>query len=231
MKIGIIGAMDVEVARLKDRLEDLSVSVVAGSTFCEGAIDSTPAVIVKCGVGKVDAAVCVQVLVDLFGVEAVVNTGVAGSLDNRLDIGDVLVSADAVHHDVDVTNLGYAPGEVPGLGTTYFPADERLRKAAVDAVAAVAPEIACVEGRVASGDQFVRSQGEKRRIRDTFGASCAEMEGASIAQAAWMNHVPFVVVRAISDKADGSSQMEYPTFEAAAAEHCAKIVEYMVAHL
>lgn len=106
MKIGIIGAMDVEVARLKDRLEDLSVSVVAGSTFCEGAIGGTPAVIVKCGVGKVDAAVCVQVLVDLFGVEAVVNTGVAGSLDNRLDIGD---------------EPGLRPGRGPRAGNHILP--------------------------------------------------------------------------------------------------------------
>ena len=174
---------------------------------------------------------CAQVLIERFGAQAIINTGVAGSLDARLNIGDVLVSTDAVHHDVDATNFGYAPGEVPGLGVTYFPANERLRKAAADAVRAVAPDVACVEGRVASGDQFVRTQGEKDRIRRTFGASCVEMEGASIAQTAWLNDVPYVIVRAISDKADGSAEVEYPVFEAQAAEHCAKIVSHMVAHL
>lgn len=231
MKLGIIGAMDVEVEHLRGKVVDPTRVKVAGMAFDDGTIGGTPVTVVKCGVGKVDAAVCAQVLIERFGAEAIINTGVAGSLDARLNIGDVLVSTDAVHHDVDATNFGYAPGEVPSLGITFFPADERLRKAAEDAVRAVAPDVACVEGRVASGDQFVRTQGEKDRIRTTFGASCVEMEGASIAQTAWLNDVPYVIVRAISDKADGTAEVEYPVFEAQAAERCAKIVNHMVAHL
>ncbi len=135
----------------------------------------------------------------------------AGPLDARLNIGDVLVSTDAVHHDVDATNFGYAPGEVPSLGIRFFPADAGLRAAAVEApLRAAAPDVACVEGRVASGDQFVRTQDQKDGIQREFDASCVEMEGASIAQTAWLNGVPFVIVRAISDKADGSAEVEYP---------------------
>lgn len=231
MKIGIIGAMQVEVDYLKGKLENAQVSTHAHREFCEGTLGGVPVVVVQCGVGKINAAVCAQVLADLYHVTHLINTGVAGSLNNALNIGDVLVSTDAVHHDMDVTNLGYAPGEVPGLGTVSFEADPALRKAAVEAVHEVAPEISVLEGRVASGDRFVREEEDKRSIKERFGADCCEMEGCSIAQTAWLNGIPFVIVRAISDKADGSSQMDYPTFEKQAAEHCAKIVEYLVAHL
>ncbi|MGN0076864.1 MAG: 5'-methylthioadenosine/adenosylhomocysteine nucleosidase [Parafannyhessea sp.] len=231
MKIGIIGAMDVEVRHLRDAVQDGTTTTVAGMVFDDGTIGGTPVTVVRCGVGKVDAAMCAQVLIDRFGVDRIINTGVAGSLDARLNIGDVLVSTDAVHHDVDATNFGYALGEVPSLGIRFFPADAGLRAAAVEAVRAAAPDVACVEGRVASGDQFVRTQDQKDRIKREFDASCVEMEGASIAQTAWLNGVPFVIVRAISDKADGSAEVEYPVFEAKAAEHCARIVRHMVAHL
>lgn len=234
MKVGIIGAMEVEVEHLIGQLEGPTAKNpihLAGMAFHEGTLGDVSVVVVQSGVGKVDAAVCAEALIEHFRCTHVINTGVAGSLNNKLDIGDVLVSTDAVHHDMDVTNLGYQPGEVPGLGTVAFPADEGLRKAATEAVAAVAPEISSLEGRVASGDQFVRSDEEKARIKATFGADCCEMEGASIAHACWLNQVPFVIVRAISDKADGSGSVDYPVFEKEAAEHCAKIVEYMVAHL
>lgn len=231
MRIGIIGAMQVEVDYLKGRLRDAQVSSHAGREFCEGTLGGVPVVIVQCGVGKVNAASCAQVLADLFDVTHIVNTGVAGSLNNALNIGDVLVSVDAVHHDVDATNFGYEPGEVPGIGTASFEADAALRQAAVEAVHAVAPEIAALEGRVASGDRFVREDVDKQAIKERFHADCCEMEGCSIAQTAWLNGIPFVIVRAISDKADGSSAVEYPVFERQAAEHCARIVEYLVTHL
>jgi adenosylhomocysteine nucleosidase len=228
MKIGIIGAMDVEVRHLKGNMNVSRVEKRANMEFCEGTIGGMPVVVVQCGVGKVNAAVCVQVLADVFAVTHVINTGVAGSLNNELNIGDVLVSVDAVHHDVDAQVFGYAAGEVPGMGVKSFAADPALRGAAVAAVHAVAPEIGVLEGRVASGDQFVSDPAVKQRIKGTFHADCCEMEGCSIAQTAWLNSLPFVIVRAISDKADGSDIVDYPTFEAQAAEHCAKIVEHMV---
>lgn len=231
LKIGIIGAMAVEVSYLKGQLEDQKTETIAQRDFCEGKLGSTDVVVCECGVGKVNAAMVAQTLCERYGVTHLINTGVAGSLNNAINIGDIVVATDAVHHDMDVCNLGYAPGEVPGMDVVAFPADEMLQKAALEAVAAVAPEISGFSGRVASGEQFVRSQKEKDRIKSTFQADCTEMEGAPIAQVAYLNRVPFVVVRAISDKADGSASVDYPTFEKKAAEHCAKIVEYLVSKL
>lgn len=231
MRLGIIGAMDVEVALLLDRLEGGKVTRLSRMDFHEGTLEGLPVVVVKSGVGKVDAAVCAEVLALRFAVTHVVNTGVAGCLAPDLGVGDVVVSRDAVHHDVDATNFGYAPGEVPGLGTVAFEADRVLAGVAMEAARAAAPDVSCRLGRVASGDQFVRDQATKERIRTTFQADCCEMEGASIAQACWLAGVPFAIVRAISDKADGSSPVEYPAFERKAAHDCAGIVLEMARRL
>lgn len=231
MRLGIIGAMDVEVALLLERLEGDAVTTHARMDFHEGRLQGLPVVVVRCGVGKVNAAVCAEALSARFGVTHVVNTGVAGCLAPDLGVGDVLVSRDVVHHDVDATNFGYAPGEVPGLGAAAFEADEALAGEALEAARAVAPGVTSRLGRVASGDQFVRDQATKDRVRSTFGADCCEMEGASIAQACWLNGIPFVVVRAISDRADGSSPVEYPVFERKAAHDCAGIVLEMAHRL
>ena len=224
MKVGIIGAMEVEVASLKASLQDSKSETVAGMEFCEGTLGGVTAVVVKCGVGKVNAACCVQVLADRFGVDVIVNTGVAGSLDNRIDIGDIVVSTDAVYHDVDATVFGYAPGEVPQMGVKAFPADEGLREKALDAGRKAARGVSVFEGRVVSGDQFISSRERKDWIRKTFGGLCCEMESCAIAQASFVNRLPFVIIRAISDKADESVKVSYAEFEGKAAEHCAGIV-------
>ncbi len=226
--IGIIGAMEVEVDLLRSHLTNRETFERAGMTFDRGLMGEMPTVIARCGVGKVSAAMCVQAMVDLFAVTHVVNTGVAGSLDASINIGDLVVSVDAVHHDMDVTALGYEPGQVPGLEVRAFAADEGLRTAVAKAASVAAPEAAVYEGRVASGDLFVAEPQVKEAIRATFGARCCEMEGAAIAQACWLNGVPFAIVRAISDKADGSDVMDYPTFEAQAAQRCAAIVERLL---
>jgi adenosylhomocysteine nucleosidase len=228
MKIGIIGAMDVEVNHLKQTMHITKTTTVAGQEYCEGTIGETEVVVVKCGVGKVRAGMSVQVLNDLFHVTHIINTGVAGSLNNDLNIGDVLVSKDAVYHDVDATNFGYALGEVPSSGCLYYEADAKLREAAVDAVKNAAGDVNVIEGRVASGDQFIRTKEKKAWIKENFNADCCEMEGCAIAQASYLNQIPFVIIRAISDKADESVQESYDVFEGKAAEHCAKIVAYML---
>ena len=229
-KLGIIGAMEIEVAILKGKLEDAKVTKVGPMEFFEGKLAGCQVVIVMCGVGKVHAAMCTQVLCSNFGVTHIVNTGVAGSLDARLDICDVLVSRDAVQHDMDVTHLGYEVGKVPGLDTTAFPADEMLMKLAFEASEAIRPGHTRL-GRVATGDQFVSSEELKARIIANTGASCTEMEGGAIAQTAYVNHVPFVILRAISDKADGSAELDYPTFERKAASNCAAVTEALAKRL
>lgn len=227
MKIGIIGAMSVEVALLKEKMTQLTVTERCGMEFFEGVLEGTPCVVVQCGVGKVNAALCVQILCDCYEVSHIVNTGVAGSLDAKLDIGDFVVSRDAVYHDFDVRPLGYTIGQVPGFSVREFTADDALISCAISATEQVCPGHACV-GRVASGDQFVSDRQCKERIIADTGAVCTEMEGAAIAHAAWRNGIPFVILRAISDKADDSAQMDYPTFEAIAAKRCATVVQAFV---
>lgn len=224
-KIGIIGAMDVEVKKLKNDMKIARVSKKAGMEFCEGELNGKRAVIVQSGIGKVNAAVCTQILIDVFGVDAVINTGIAGSLNAQIDIGDIVISTDVVHHDVDAVNFGYPLGQIPQMDVFSFQADETLAKKAKEVCEKVNPEIKVFRGRIVSGDQFIAEKSVKDRIVENFQGYCTEMEGAAIAQASYLNQVPFVIVRAISDKADDSASMDYPTFEGQAAEHCVKLVE------
>lgn len=228
-KLGIIGAMDVEVAALKGKMEKPVLSKRAGMEFCEGVLEGLPAVVVQSGVGKVNAAMCAQILCDCFGVTAIINTGVAGSLCNDLDIGDLLVSRDAMYHDVDCHFVDYPVGMVPGMPLT-FEADDTLLAYAFAAAESVNPGHTKI-GRVASGDQFVCQTEQKAQITAVTMAMCTEMEGTAIAQTAFRNAVPFVILRAISDKADDSAQMDYPTFEAIAADRCARVTMAMAKHI
>ena len=222
MKLGIIGAMKVEVETLVEQLENPVSKTIAWSTYYEGKLEGLDVVVVQCGVGKVNAAMCAQTLCNLYGVTHIVNTGVAGSLKTELDIGDLLVSQDAMYHDFEVTALDYPHGKVPGMDVVAFPADERLMTLAFAAAESVNPGHTKM-GRVASGDQFICRKEQKDQIIANTGASCTEMEGAAIAHTAYRNGVPFVILRAISDKADDSAEMDYPTFEAIAARRCAAV--------
>lgn len=230
-KYGIIGAMELEVDTLKSRMEIVRKVEKANMIFFEGKLNGAEVVIVKSGIGKVNAGICVQILCDEFKITHVINTGVAGSLKAFIDIGDIVVSTDACYHDMDATIFGYALGEVPQIGTRFFPADEALREQAILSCKAVNPDIQVHPGRVVSGDQFISSHEAKDRISKNFDAYCTEMEGAAIAHAAYLNSLPFVILRAISDKADDSAEMDYPTFERKAADCCAKLVEDMVGAL
>ena len=230
MKLGIIGAMDVEVATLKQQMTDTTVTTKAGMEFCAGRLEGLDAVVVQCGVGKVNAAMCVQILCDCFEVTHLVNTGIAGSLCADLDIADLVVSTGAMYHDMDVQVFGYPVGQVPGMDVVVFPADEKMTAMAFTAAEAVNPGHTRI-GRVASGDQFVSRKEQKTHIISVSGALCTEMEGAAIAHAAYRNGVPFVILRAISDKADDSANMDYPTFEAIAAHRCAQVTMTMARKL
>ena len=229
-RIGIIGAMDSEVSSLKDSMNIERTETVAGMDFCIGTLDGKDVVVVKCGMGKVNAGICANTMINEFGVDRVINTGVAGSLDNVLDIGDIVISTEAVQHDYDVSPIGFAKGEIPYTGLVSFPADASLITAAEQAVNECAPEIKYVKGRVCSGDQFINTSEQKDRITSEFGGLCCEMEGGAIAQACHLNGVPYVIIRAISDKSDGSQHQEYAEFEQLSAQRCASIVHYLVMH-
>ena len=225
-KLGIIGAMTMEVETLVSSMENAVSKEIAGSTFYEGNLEGLPVVIVQCGVGKVNAALCAQILCTAFGVTHLVNTGIAGSLCAQLDIGDFVVSKDAMYHDFDCVHFGYPYGKVPGMDTVAFPADETMMAYAFSAAEAVHLGHTKI-GRVASGDQFIAEQGKKDFIIEKTQALCTEMEGAAIAQTAYRNKVPFVIIRAISDKADNSAEMDYPTFETLSAHRCAQVTSRM----
>lgn len=230
-KIGIIGAMELEVEQLKAKMNIDRIVKKASMEFFTGTLNNTGVVIVRSGIGKVNAALCVQILADVFNVTHVINTGVAGSLNASLDIGDILVSNDALHHDMDVTIFGYRLGEVPQMGFREFPANAEMVEKAVASCKEVNPDINVRTGRVVSGDQFISSKEIKEKLISEFHGDCAEMEGASIAHGAYLNDIPFVIIRAISDKADDSAEMDYPTFEKAAAVHSARLVEHLIAQL
>ena len=229
-KTGIIGAMEEEVNSLKDSLTNPKVSTVAGMEFCEGKLDGKDVVIVQCGMGKVNAGICANTLINQFDCARVINTGVAGSLDSQIDIGDIVVSVDACQHDFTVEDIGFEKGEIPYTGLSAFPADEAMREKAVEAVHVAVPDIHVFEGRVCTGDQFISSREQKDQILSNFGGLCCEMEGGAIAQACYLNDTPFVIIRAISDKADESEEMNYELFKKDAAEHCAAVVRYMISH-
>ena len=228
MKVGIIGAMEIEVETLKREMSGSRVVKKASMEFFEGKIRDTEVVVVRSGIAKVNAGICVQILCDLFGVTHVINTGAAGSLDARINIGDIVISTDACYHDVDATIFGYKKGEVPQLGVLSFPADKELIEKASGAIKKAVPDLGIFEGRICSGDQFISDPAVKDEIIKEFGAICTEMEGAAIAQACYLNEIPFVIIRAISDKADGSAIMDYPEFEKKAAHDCAALVMEML---
>lgn len=229
--IGIIGAMEEEVEQLAARMEEMKETHKAQMVFKAGKLSGKDVVIVRSGIGKVNAAVCTQILADDFGVDCVINTGIAGSLKAEINIADIVISKDVLHHDMDATGFGYAPGQIPRMETLSFQADEKLIEAAKSVCARVLPNIGVHVGRVASGDQFVSSRDTKKRIAETFDGFCTEMEGAAIAQAAYLNQIPFLIIRAISDKADDSASMDYSEFEKQAIANSVRLILELTAQI
>ncbi len=226
--IGIIGAMEEEVAALKEAMEIEETVEQAAMTFCKGRLCGKEVVVVRSGIGKVNAGICAQILVDRFQADTLINTGIAGSLDAKIDIGDMVISTDAVHHDMDASIFGDPVGQVPRMDTLFFPADEELVEKAVQANEKANPDIHTFTGRVASGDQFIASKQAKDKIVENFRPMCVEMEGAGIAHAAYLNQVSYVIIRAISDKADNSATMDYPTFEKQAITHSVRLMKELL---
>ena len=226
--LGIIGAMEVEVKELREMMENPQAQTVAGMTFYEGTIKGKDVVVVRSGIGKVNAGLCSQILVDRYHVDGIINTGIAGSLRNEINIGDIVLSTTAVQHDMDASGFGSEVGEIPQMGIKEFPTDDTLRELAIKCCQQANPDIQTFSGRIASGDQFISSKEKKNWIHDTFDAYCTEMEGAAIAQAAYLNKVPCLIIRAISDKADDSANRDYSVFEAKAVEHSVRLMAAML---
>ncbi|MDR1687214.1 MAG: 5'-methylthioadenosine/adenosylhomocysteine nucleosidase [Clostridiales bacterium] len=230
--IGIIGAMESEIAQLKNEMEIKSTKKLVNTEFYEGTMTGKNVVLVKCGIGKVNAAVCAQTLINLYNASCVINTGAAGAISGKLNIGDVVVSTDLIQHDFDTSAVGDILGVIPGLSVDSFAADERLIKIAQEAGEEVlAGKNNVFTGRIATGDQFIATKEQKQKIEGSFSAMCAEMEGGAIAQTCWLNNVPFVIVRAISDNADEKATMSFPEFVKLAAKNAACIVRRMITQI
>ena len=220
--IGIIAAMNVEMDGLRAHMENPVSETVSGVEFVRGTIEGREVVTAVCGIGKVFAALCAQTMILRYAPEAVINTGVAGTLTDELSIGNLAVSACVVQHDMDTSAIGDPVGLISGINMVEIPADRAL----TDRLCAAAQTVGVktLTGCIASGDQFVASPGRKTFIADTFSAIACEMEGAAVGQVCYVNRVPFCVLRAISDSADGSSHMDYPVFAQMAAQQSVRLL-------
>ena len=230
--IGIIGAMESEVRTLKEMIQGCETSVVSGMTFYSGKLEGKDIVVVQSGIGKVNAALCAEVLCIKFNVSRVINTGIAGAAGGNLGVFDFVVSSATVYHDFDTTAFGYKLGQVPGM-TEQFTADARMADIAVASFQHTdfSKEHKIMKGIIASGDQFISGGDRKNFIKDNFAPLCVEMEGCAIAHACSVNKVPFIIVRCMSDMADETVEATYSFNEDVCAEASAKFVVEVVKNL
>ena len=224
--IGIIGAMDVEVNELVARLEDKSSENISGITFYTGKLFGKSVVIAKCGIGKVFAATCAEAMIIKYSPRLIINSGVGGALAKDLSTGDIVIADKLCQHDMDTSPIGDPVGLVSGINKIWFETDERA--VSILKIAAESFAFNVKIGSIATGDRFVATKELKDEIVKNFGASACEMEGCAIAQVAFINNIPFVVVRAISDSADGEASMDYPTFLAIAAKNSTQLTLALV---
>lgn len=226
--IGIIGALPEEIEQLLDAMTDTVTLSEGGFTLYQGRLEGKEVLLSQCGIGKVNAAMVTQLLLS-HGAELIIFTGVAGGVDERLKVGDIVVSNDTVQHDVDVTGLGLERGQFPDE-PVFWVADERLRQLAVQK-AREQLDVMVLEGRVASGDQFIASPERVAWLRETFNAACVEMEGASVARVCAKWQTPFVIIRSISDTADDAAGGDYREFTPLAANRAKQVVRAMLKDL
>lgn len=215
MKIGIIGAMKIEIDNLIEDLKEKEVATFAGRNYFSGIINNISVVIVESGIGMVNAAIATQIMIDKFAPDYIINTGIAGSLDTNVHIKDVVVATDAVQHLFDVSKYGYPLGQIPNKNVFSFESDKYL----LEIISGLSLEnISIHHGRIVSGDKFISDDIHKTFLKNTFNALCAEMEGASIAHVCFDNNIPFIIIRSISDNADDNASISYDEFEKIAAD-------------
>jgi len=230
-KIGILGAMDQEVALLKASLDNLTSRSWHHLTFFEGSLHGQQIVLVKCGIGKVASALATTALIELYAPDYVVNTGSAGGFDTDLNIGDVVIGREVKHHDVDLTHFGYAPGQCAGDMPAAYPGNETLINAAQTATENIVG-ITYRTGLICTGDAFIGSDEAADKIRGTFpDMKACEMEGAAIAQTCHILNTPCLVIRSLSDIAGKTSSVSFQEYLETAAKNSAELVMGMVAEL
>lgn len=224
--IGIICAMQIEIDKINEEIENKTTETVSGITFTRGTLYGKDIVTAVCGIGKVFAAICTEAMIIKYNPDVILNTGVAGTLTDKLNICDVAVSASVVQHDMDTSPLGDPVGLLSGINIIEIPADAHVAENMARCVEKIG--LKSLTGTIASGDQFINSADKKAYIRDNFNAVACEMEGGSVGHVCYVNKVPFAVIRAISDGAGDDSHMDYPTFARLAAEKSATAVKLFV---
>lgn len=225
MIIGIIGAMNEEVVELQALMNDIQEEKIGNSSFFKGSLKGKNVVLVECGIGKVNAAICATLMKKYFNVDLLLFTGVAGGVNPNINIGDIVIGTDLVEHDFDATAFGYELGQIPRMAEYKFKADENLKNIAYSSAVKAFGKEKVWEGRIVSGDQFVASPEKIKWLRETFDAYCTEMEGAAVAHVCYTFNLPFLVIRAISDKADDDAKVDYPEFVKLAAKNSKTIIE------
>ena len=227
--IGIIGAMDIEVESIKSLLTSKTTHTVSGINFVSGKFNEKDVVVAKCGVGKVFASLCAEAMILKFNPEMIINVGVAGCLDKNLKIGDIVIADSVVQHDMDTSPLGDPVGMLSDINIIKIPADYSIYSLLGKCVSDLG--LTHTTGTIASGDQFVASSEKKQFIIDTFGAKSCEMEGGAIGHVAYVNNIPFGVLRAMSDGADDGANMDFPTFAKMAAENSTKVISKFLSEI
>lgn len=229
--IGIIGAMHEEIVELKGLMDGIEEVKIASMIYYKGKLEQKEIVLVESGIGKVNSAVCTTLLIKEFGVEKIIFTGVAGGIGKDIEVGDIVISEDLVQHDFDVTAFGAKPGDIPRMEVSAFKADEKLMELAKESALKIFDKDKVRVGRIVSGDQFINGIEKIKWLETTFDAEAAEMEGASVAHVCHLFRVPFVILRAISDKADSEAKVDFPTFVHMAAKNSKEIVVNMLKKL
>jgi adenosylhomocysteine nucleosidase len=230
MITGIIGAMEIEIAELKESMENILQEEISGIIYYSGKIHGQKVIVAKCGVGKVHAAVCAQTMIIKYSPDLIINTGVAGSLNSKLDIADLVISDFVVEHDMDTSGLGDPLGLISGIDIIKIPVSSNVVNKIKNAASNINDTNVFI-GTIASGDQFICSMEKKNHIVDNFDALCAEMEGAAIGHVCYLNKVDFCIVRSISDKADGTAHMDFPTFVKIAAKKSTELINNYIKSL
>lgn len=221
MKLGIIAAMKVEAEKIISSMTEKKTEEYGGVVYISGKIGGNEVVCAVCGIGKVFAAMCAQIMAVVYKPEYIINSGIAGTLTHNLSIGDVAISTDAVQYDMDTSVMGDPVGMISGINIIKIPASRELG----EKIASLAHEhgVKTYMGTIATGDRFIGDSETKRKISEMFGGIACEMEGAAVAQVCYVNKIPFCIIRAISDSADGEALDDYPAFAARSADISADI--------
>lgn len=229
MRIGIIGAMSEEVQGIKKLMTDIEEEKIGTLTFYTGVMHDKDIVLLETGIGKVNAAIGATLMIEAFDVEEIVFTGVAGGINEELDLGDVVISRDLIQHDFDTSAFGDKLGMIPRMDNSIFKADDELIELAVNAGKKLKGKV--VVGRVLSGDQFIASPEKIAFLKKEFNGDCTEMEGAAVGHVCQVLDIPFVVIRTMSDKANSDAHTDYATFMRIAADNSVTLVNEMLSNM